>query len=125
MFDQVFSDLAVGFSDAFGAPYVDATAVWKGTPVKDDGGSITEPGTPVTKTCKAQVSAPTEAMRADIGFLQTDMRLHVLSATLDGTLDTQADIVIASGKHAGTWDLQNATLDTAGIGWTCRGRKLP
>lgn len=124
MFDQIFSDLATGFSDQFGAPYTDATANWPGTPTKDAGGSITDPGTPVSKACKAQVSRPTQAMREDAGFLQTDMRLHVLVASLDATLDTEAQIVIASGVHAGTWELQSVDLDSAGIGWTCRGRKI-
>lgn len=125
MLDRVFSDLAVGFSNQFGAPYLDATANWPGTPVKDDGGSITTPGTPVSKSCKVQISAPTTAMRGDAGFRETDMRMHVLSATLDATLDADATIVIASGLHAGTWSVESLTLDSAGIGWTCRGRKQP
>lgn len=123
MFDELFAGIAIGFADQFGAPYSDAVAKWPGIPTYDDGGSIVTPGDPVEKPCKAQVSAPTEAMRAEAGFLQTDMRLHVLSATLDGSLDAEAVIVVAAGPHAGAWELQTAMLDTAGIGWTCRGRR--
>lgn len=124
MLDALFADLALGFSEQFAAPYVAAEARWKGTPTLDAGGSISAPGMPVVKTCKAQVSAPTEAMRSAEGFRQTDMRIMVLAATLDGALDTDARIVIASGVHAGTWELLSATLDTAGIGWACAGRKV-
>jgi hypothetical protein len=124
MLDAIFANLATGFSQQFGAPFVDAVATWPGAPVTDDGGSIVTPGTPVLRTCKAQVSAPTEAMRADVGFVATDMRIHVLAATLDGTLDTEAQISIATGPHAGTWALHSVTRDTAGIGWTCRGRRV-
>lgn len=124
MFDQVFAGIATSFSDVFGGPFADAQAIWPGVPVVDDGGRITTPATPIAKSCRAQVCAPTEAMRADAEFLQTDMRLVVLSATLEGPLDTSADIVIAAGPHAGRWELQTATLDTAGVAYTCRGRKL-
>lgn len=124
MFDQVFAGIATAFSQQFGAPFADATAIFPGVPTRDDGGRIVTPGTPVTKPCKAQVCAPTEEMRADANFIQKDMRIVVLAATLNGALDTSADVVVASGPHAGRWDLQSATLDTAGIGWVCRGRKL-
>jgi hypothetical protein len=124
VFDQVFAGIATSFSDTFGGPFADAQAIWPGVPVKDDGGSIVSPATPIQKPCKAQVCAPTEGMRADAGFLEKDMRIVVLSATLDGALDTSADVVIAAGPHAGRWDLQSALLDTAGIGWVCRGRKV-
>jgi hypothetical protein len=123
-FADAFAGIAAGFAEAFGAPYADATARWPGVPVKDAGGSITAPGTAIVRPCKIQVSEPTEAMRADAGFLQTDMRLHVLSAPLDGALDTAAEVAVLSGPHAGTWALQSVTLDTAGIGYTCRGRKV-
>ena len=124
MFDQLFAGIATGFSQQFGGPFVDAQAIFPGVPVTDDGGRIVTPATPITKACKAQVCVPTEDMRADAGFIQKDMRIVVLSATLDGALDTSADVVIAAGPHAGRWDLQSATLDTAGIGWVCRGRKV-
>jgi hypothetical protein len=120
----MFAGLALGFSQQFGAPFADAVAVWPGVPEKDEGGSIVTPASPVTKPCKAQVSTPTQAMRLDAGFLETDMRLVVLSATLEGALDTEATVTVSSGPHAGAWSLQSVTRDTAGIGWVCRGRKV-
>jgi hypothetical protein len=122
--DQIFAGIATGFAQQFGGPFADAVAVFPGVPGKDDGGRIVTPATPISRPCKAQVCAPSEAMRADAGFIQTDMRLIVLTATIDVPLDTSADVVISTGPHAGRWDLQSATLDTAGIGWVCHGRKL-
>lgn len=123
MFEDVFSKLATGFSQTYGGPFKDATATWPGTPVKDDGGSITTPGTPVSKACKAQVSAADERMRADPDFIEKDVVVYVLAGSLDGALDTDATVVVASGPHAGTYRVMSAQLDSAGIGWRCRGRK--
>lgn len=123
MLDQMFADIAIGFSDIAGAPYVDAVATWPGTPVKDAGGSIVTPGTPVSLPCKAQFDAATLAMREAEGFLQTDVRILVLAATLEGELDTAAKLVVASGDHAGTWTLLSCQRDPAGIGFECRGRR--
>lgn len=124
MLADVFSGLAVGFAEAFGAPFEDATATWPGTATRDDGGSITVPGTPVRLTCKAQFDAPTQAMRQAEGFLETDARVLVLAATLDAALDQAAKIVVASGANAGTWALLSVTRDPAGIGYECRGRRI-
>lgn len=119
MFDQVFASLATGFAAQFGGPYVDATAVWPGTPVKDAGGSITTPGTPTSTDCSVQFDRATEAMRQAEGFLETDVRLLVLV----GALDTAAKIVVASGGRAGTWTLLSCDRDPAGIGFECRARR--
>lgn len=124
MFADVFASLATGFADQFGGPFIEVTAVWPGTAVYDDGGSITTPGTPVEKDCRAQFDVPTEQMRNDPGFLARDMRLIVLAGTLDGTLDSLAKVVVASGEHAGTWSLESVQGDPVGIGWECRARKL-
>lgn len=124
MFDEAFARIAVGFAEQFGGPFVDAIAWWAGTPVKDDGGSIITPGTPVTLACKAQFDAPTISMRAAEGFEENDARILVLAATLAGTLDASARIVVASGANAGTWSLLTAVRDPAGVGYECRGRKV-
>jgi hypothetical protein len=123
MLDQVFSDLAVGFAEQFGAPFVAAEAVWPGTPTKDAGGSIISPGVPIRLGCKAQFDAATQAMRLAEGFLETDVRILVLAATLAGALDTAARIEVATGQYAGTWTLLSCQRDPAGIGYECRGRK--
>lgn len=124
MFDQIFANLATGFSEAFGGPYIDATASWPGTPVYDDGGSIVTPGTPVVLPCKVQFDAATTAMRQTEGFQQTDVRILVLGASLAAALTTEASIVVADAPRAGTWSLLSAERDPAGIGWECAGRLI-
>ena len=122
MLDQVFSNLATGFAAQFGAPFGDATATWPGTATLDSGGSITAAGTPVSLACKAQFDAPSQAMRAVEGFMETDARIIVLA--FSATLDTRARIVVATGANAGTWELLSVVRDPAGIGYEARGRKL-
>jgi hypothetical protein len=64
----------------------------------------------------------TTEMRADAGFVQGDIRILLLG--LD-QVDTSAEVEILAGPHAGTWSIESATRDAAGIGWDCRGRKCP
>ena len=66
--------------------------------------------------------APTQAMRAAEGFMETDARVIVLAFA--ASLDTKARITVASGANAGTWELLSVTRDPAGIGYECRGRML-
>lgn len=124
MFAETFANMATCFAAQFGGPFQEVTARWPGTATYDDGGSITAAGTPITRTCKAQFDMPTEAMRADPGFLERDMRMIVLTATITGTLDSAANIVVSSGPHAGVWSLETCQGDPAGIGYECRARKL-
>jgi|TARA_R100000093_G_scaffold2107_2_gene3076 hypothetical protein len=121
VFDAAFASIAAGFADRFGAPFVDAVAWWPGTPVKDAGGSIISPGTPVEIACKAQFDAPTIAMRQAEGFTEQDARILVLD--FDGTLDADAEIRVASGDNAGQWRLLTVTRDPAGVGYECRARR--
>jgi hypothetical protein len=120
--DQMFANLATGFAAQFGAPFENATATWAGTATLDAGGSITSAGTPVSLACKAQFDAPSQAMRAAEGFMETDARVIVLAFA--ASLDTKARITVASGANAGTWELLSVVRDPAGIGYECRGRKL-
>lgn len=128
MFSAAFANIATGFSNMAGGPFVDAVATWPGTPVMDAGGSITTPGTPASYPCKCQFDAPTQQMREAEGFLQTDVRVLVLAATLHASLapalDTGATIIVASGPNAGRWALITCQRDPAGLGYECRGRKV-
>lgn len=119
-FDTIFAGLATGFSDAFGGPYHAAVARWAGTPTYDTGGSITAPGSPSQTDCRAQGEAATQAMRANEGFLETDIRLLVIGLT---ALDTLATVEIEAGPHAGTWALMTVARDPVGVGWECRARR--
>lgn len=124
MLDQVFANLVTGFAEQFGAPFQDVTAIWQGTATKDAGGSITAPGVPTSHPCKAQFDAATHSMRQAEGFLESDVRIIVLAASLTPVLDSGAVISVASGQYAGTWALLSVVRDPAGIGYECRGRKV-
>lgn len=124
MFAQTFANLATGFAEQFGGPFADAVATWQGAAVKDAGGSIITPATASSYNCKAQFDAATHSMRQAEGFLEDDVRIIVLSATLNRTLDSEAVISVAAGQYAGTWSLLSCTRDPAGIGYECRGRRL-
>jgi len=120
---DAFADIGLAFSAEMGGPYVDAEAVWPGTPVKDAGGSIITPGVPVYKPCKVQFDRATQDMRTAPDFLQTDLRILVLAATLGGPLDTTAKIKVQSGSYGGTWAILSCVRDPAGVGYVCRGRR--
>lgn len=124
MFDAAFASIASGFAEQFGAPFQDATARWAGAPVKDAGGSIVTPGAPSLHPCRAQFDAATQAMRGADGFLETDVRILVLAASINRPLDEAAQIIVASGPDAGTWALLSCQRDPAGVGYECRARKV-
>jgi hypothetical protein len=117
-----FAQIMVAASGALGAGYWPAVARWPGTPVME-GGSIVAPGTPVEKTCSAQVDAATDAMRSEASFTDGDVRLLILAATLGGSMDTDARVQITAGPHAGQWLVATVARDPAGIYWECRGRR--
>lgn len=119
---EAFAGVAVAFSAAGLGPYAPAVAHWPGVPAYDDGGSILTPGTPIAKACMAQVDAATQAMRAEPGYVGTDVALLVLVATLDGSLDTDATVEVTAGPNAGTYSVQSVSKDSMGTHWLCRGR---
>lgn len=123
MIPAAFARIAVAFSDAGLGPYQPATATWPGIPVVDDGGSILSPGTPFAMPCRCQVDSATDAMRADAGFVERDVRLLVLTDGLARPIDTDATIAVHAGPSAGTYSVQTAQLDPMGVYWDCRGRR--
>lgn len=107
-----------------GGPFVGAKITSPGTPVRDDGGSaLPGTGTPTERTCSVQVDVCTEAMRASEGYRDRDVRILVLAGTIDGAVTTSQKVVILSGEHAGTWSIESADRDPAGLGWDLRGRR--
>jgi len=118
-----FTSVAMAFSQAGLGPYFPSVAHWPGTPVFDDGGSISEPGLPIELDCMAQVDAATQAMRAEVGYVGTDISLLVLCSTLDGQLDTDATIEVTAGPNAGSYSVQSVSKDPMGSHFICRGRR--
>ncbi|RYD24764.1 MAG: hypothetical protein EOP89_10675, partial [Lysobacteraceae bacterium] len=89
---EAFAGIAVAFSQAGLGPYHASVARWLGVPTYDEGGSIVVSGTPIDKPCMCQVDAATQSMRAEAGYVGTDVALLVLVTTLDGALDTNATV---------------------------------
>lgn len=122
---MTFAGTFAALAGAFPEVWLDGQAQWPGSPVKDRGGSITTPGTPVTIPCKVQFEAVTLGMRSDADFKESDVRILILRDGLAQPIDDQAKIIVATGDHAGTWALRSVETDPAGIGYSCRGRKWP
>jgi hypothetical protein len=120
-FATAFAGIATRFAAATGAPFVDAVAIWPGTPVLDDGGSITSPGTPVSLPIKCQFDVVTDRMRQADAYQDKDVRILVLA--LATPVDTDALITVASGPNAGSWMIAQVGTDPAGVGYECLGRR--
>lgn len=122
MFAERFAGIAAAIGARYGGPFHAGRLVWPGEPVLDDGGSIVEPGTPVAFDCSVQIDACTEAMRAEAGYTDRDVRLIVLAPGLGRALDSDATIEVLAGPHAGTYSVQGQTLDPVGVAFDGRGR---
>ncbi|WP_066114922.1 MULTISPECIES: hypothetical protein [unclassified Blastomonas] len=118
-----FANIAARMSGAIGAPFIDATAEWPGTPTLTPGGSIATPGTPVIIPCRVQFDAVTHAMRARDDYQDRDVRILVLGSSLSRPIDSEATITVETGPYAGSWLLRSVTTDPAGIGYECLGRR--
>jgi hypothetical protein len=75
------------------------------------------------RPCRAQVDSATERMRSQPDFATTDRAIYILSTTLDGDLDGDAEVVVHAGPYAGTrWKVsQPIDRDPCGAYWRCRG----
>jgi len=121
---DAFAQIAGTVSEAFDGPYHPARLRWTLSDVKDDGGSIITPGAAQDFVCKVQVNHATDAMRAEAGFIETDMRLLVIAKGIWVPVDLQITVDIPLGEWAGTWELQSGTRDTLGFAYDARGRRI-
>lgn len=112
------------FGAALGSLYEDATLHRPAVPAYSPGGAITA-GSPSSFPCKAQIDSATTAMRADTGFVSTDMRLLVLTISCPTRPNTDDQVAILTGPWAGTrWSIQSRGTDPANGAWEMRGRQL-
>jgi hypothetical protein len=123
MFAEAFADIALAISSGGGGPFHPGVLRWPGVPVVDDGGSIVTPGTPEEHDCHVQVDVVTEAMRAEAGYTDKDVRLIILAPELARAVDTDATVEVLSGPHAGTWTIQSQAKDVLGVAYDGRGRR--
>ena len=120
---SAFANIGQAFSQAFGGPFHAARVIDQTAAVYDDGGSIIVPGGVAYRSCMCQIDSATDAMRSAPGFVQTDMRFMVLSATLEGALDTAARFEVLEGPFAGVWAVSGLERDPVAAGWAGIGRR--
>lgn len=126
MFDDIasmFSDIAVGISQAFGGPFVAGQIISNGALEYDDGGSIVPgSGQPSVRDCMLQVDAVTEGMRTTAGYTEKDQRILVLASTLTGAIDTDHRVNVIDGPFAGIWMIDMVGRDPCAVYHELRGR---
>ncbi|MFD0848196.1 hypothetical protein [Sphingosinicella xenopeptidilytica] len=118
-----FADIALSFSAAVGAPFVDANIITPGAATYDSGGDIATPANPTTRACKAQADEASEAMRGENGYADGDIRILILSASFTGSITTDDRVQITAGVYAGTYSVESIRRDPANIGFELRGRR--
>lgn len=128
MFADRFASIANAVSARYGGPFHAGVLHWPGEPVYDDGGSIIEPGMPVEIPCRVQIDSVTEAMRAEAGFTDKDVRVIVLASGLSRPVDSDATVEVLPGAnvpalHVGRWSIQSETQDVLGCAYDGRGRR--
>ncbi len=118
-----FGEIGMAFSSVLGGPYHAARTIEQVAPVYDDGGSIVTPGSVAYRDCQVQIDTAIQRIRDASSFVDTDVTFIVLSATLDGSLNTEARIEVLDGPHAGTWSVDMLERDPVAAGWVGRGRR--
>lgn len=119
-----FADLAGTVGAAMGAPFYDGVIVSQASPGSYNDDGIFIPGSPPTeRACKVQIDSADWVMTQSKGYVEGMVRFIVLSAILTGSLDTDAEITVASGPHAGRWLVSSLQIDPAAIGYVGRGLK--
>ena len=123
-----FAGIANRVSAALGAPFYDAQVLGEATPgyTNDDGNWV--PGTDGTpRPCRIQIDGADEYMKAVEGFADKEVQIIILTASLDGTLDTDATVNVTDARapamFQGQWLVSSLTLDPAGIGWAGKGKR--
>lgn len=118
-----FASIAAKVTGAFGGPFHDGYVVSQATPGGPDDNGVFQPGAPATRRpCQCQIDADSVTMAASDGFADGSVVFIILAATLEGTLGTDATVVIPAGDRAGTWLVSSINRDPMSIGWSGKGR---
>ncbi len=118
-----FGEIGMAFSSVLGGPYHAARTIEQVAPVYDDGGSIVTPGGVAHRGCQVQIDTAIQRIRDASGFVDTDVTFIVLSATLDGRLNSEARVEVLDGPHVGVWSVELIERDPVAAGWVGRGRR--
>lgn len=78
---------------------------------------------PIDQNCRVQLDACTEVMRQQPGYTDTDMRILILQAGVDGgPVDTDCEVEPLAGPYQGRrFKIAWVTQDPAASYWECRG----
>jgi hypothetical protein len=111
---------AAFFGELFAGEYHDAT-VRSNTTTYVNGGDIRR--AQADRACKAMVDAATERMVGTEGYTATDRAIYILAATLEGDVNTDCEIVMDAGPHAGGRFKLASPIerDPGAAYWLCRG----
>jgi hypothetical protein len=119
-----FAGIANRVSAAFGGPYFDGLIIMPGNGGGIDDDGVFQPGSPGGKVpCRVQVVDADEVMRESEGFADGDALMLILSDGLGIDLTTDMKVKITAGPRAGTWMISDTGRDSAGIGWSAKGRR--
>lgn len=78
--------------------------------------------TETVRPCRARVDSATERMRSADGFTETDRAISVLASSLDGTIDTDAELEVLEGDYAGKrFGIASVDRPPGGSYFLCRG----
>lgn len=115
----MFADLARGVSAVCGGPFFTGTVTTQAEVEYDAGGDVIPgSGGVLHRSCDVQIDAADYAMRQSAGFVEGTMRCIILTATLEGGLDTDATVSVDAGPHANTmWQVSALERDPLGSHW--------
>lgn len=111
------------FGELFAPLYLPAT-VTSVTATYDEKGTLRRGTAP--RDCLAQVDRCTERMVQAEGYTDTDRGVYILSASLEGGVDTDCEIVVLEGEYADTrWRLASPIdRDPAAAYWLARATRV-
>lgn len=77
------------------------------------------------RDCRAAVDGATERMVGTEGYTDTDRAIYILASSLEGDVNTDAEIEVLEGPYAGTIFKVASPVDRdpAGAYWLCRGMR--
>lgn len=105
------------FGQAFGQFYLDGNLT-RTTLIGDDSGGGTASYSNVA--VKVQMDSCTEAMRAQAGYTDTDVRLLILHSPLGSDIQTDDKVSVGGSVYA----IASVAQDPARSYWECRGQVL-
>jgi hypothetical protein len=119
-----FAGIAQAVGNKVGAPYYAAQILQQATPGYYDDDEVWVPGTAGNPaSCRVQILDASEYMKANEGFADGEARFVILRAGLTIVPTTDDRVEVLDGPRRGLWLVSALSLDSAGIGWTGKGRR--